>query len=369
MERTIFEKRYALLQSHLVKQDLEAGLVTDPVNIYYLTGWRTDPHERFTSLFVPREGSPFLVLPAMDLESAGTGWVRDLQAWKDGENPYHSLAKGAQGAGFDNETLAVEKANISLEQFEGVVEALKPTVTWDLRPLLDGLRVIKGEEELNLLRQAADIACNALESVIELIRPGVTEREIADLLDRAVRWAGGDGPAFDTIVLSGPRSALPHGRPGDRVIDRGDLVLLDFGAAYRGYLSDITRTFCVGPWPKDLATVYDAVLSAHDAAIEMVAPGNTMEQVDRAARRVIEERGFGQCFIHRTGHGLGLAIHEEPYFVEGSHRKLEPGMVGTIEPGIYLPGVGGVRIEDDVAVTPTGNTVLSRRPTGRQALG
>lgn len=368
MEKIVFENRYKQLQLKLTQQDIEVGLITDPVNLYYLTGWRTDPHERFTGLLVPKAGPPALVVPALDVEAAGVSWVSDVRGWRDGENPYAVLAGAARTLGVANGALAVEKARITLEIYEGVAEALKPARTQDLRPLLGGLRVIKGEGELELMQRAADIACGAIDSVCEFIRPGVTEKEIADFLDQVVRSLGGDGPAFETIVLSGPRSALPHGQAGDWVVRNGDLVLIDFGAAYCGYFSDITRTFCVGGWPEDLSAIYDTVLSAHDAAIDAVAPGKTMEEIDRTARRVIQGRGFGRYFIHRTGHGLGLAIHEEPYFVEGNHRKLEPGMVGTIEPGIYLPGAGGIRIEDDVAVTPSGNKKLTRWTTERRAL-
>lgn len=344
-------------------------MITDPVNLYYLTGWRTNPHERFTGLLVPQAGPPALVVPALDLEAAGTGWVNDVRGWRDGESPYEVLAEAARPGGAAGGTLAVEKAIMSLETFEGVAGALRPRGTLDVRPLLNNLRVKKDERELELLQRAADIACEALDSVCQIIRPGMTEKEVAGRLDQAIRALGGDGPAFETTVLSGPRSALPHAQSGDRLIALGDLLVIDFGAAYRGYLSDITRTFFVGPWPEDLSTVYDAVLAAHDAAIDSVAPGKTMEDIDRAARRVIEERGFGQYFIHRTGHGLGLAIHEEPYFVEGNRQELEPGMVGTIEPGIYLPGIGGVRIEDDVAVTSIGSRTLTRWPTERRTLG
>ncbi|MFZ5436933.1 MAG: M24 family metallopeptidase [Bacillota bacterium] len=367
MDKVTYEKRCTYLQGKLVQEDISAGLVTDALNLYYLTGWRANPHERFTGLLVPKCGWPVLIVPALDLEAARVSWVGDVRGWNDGENPYEVLAAAARTLGVMNASLAVEKANITLETYEGVVEALNPSRTLDLRS--NQLRVVKGEDELELMQRAADIAGEALESVCEFIRPGVTEKEIARLLDYTVTSLGGEGPAFETVVLSGPRSALPHGRTGDRVIRCGDLVLIDFGVNYCGYLSDITRTFCVGRWPEDLAVVYDTVLAARDAAMDVVAPGIAMEAVDRTARRVIQERGFGQYFNHRTGHGLGLAIHEEPYFVEGNSQKLEPGMVGTIEPGIYLPGVGGVRIEDEVVVIPTGSTRLTRITAERRVLG
>ncbi|MDI6895315.1 MAG: Xaa-Pro peptidase family protein [Bacillota bacterium] len=369
MDKSVFEKRYSHLQRKLAQEDIRAGLITDPVNLYYLTGWRTNPHERFTGLLVPKSGRPALVVPTLDVEAAGVAWVSDIRGWKDGENPYEVLAGAARASRVMEGSLAVEKASITLEMYEGVVEALKPARTLDLSRLLNQLRVIKGQDELELMQRAADIACKALDLVCQFIRPGVTEREIAHLLDETMRSFGADGPAFETIVLSGVRSALPHGRTGDRAIRAGDLVLIDFGAAYRGYLSDITRTFCVGPWPEDLSLIYDAVLAAHDAAMDVVGPGITMEEVDRAARRAIEERGFGSYFNHRTGHGLGLAIHEEPSFVEGNRQELEPGMVGTIEPGVYLPGVGGVRIEDEVVVTAAGSERLTRCTAERRELG
>ncbi|MGE5485642.1 MAG: M24 family metallopeptidase [Ignavibacteriales bacterium] len=368
METTVFRGRCAQIQRMLAEQELEAALITDPVNLYYLTGWRTNPHERFTGLLIPQEGPPAFVVPALDVEAAGTGWVRDINAWSDAENPYEILAAVARRLGTGGGRLGVEKAAISLATYEGVATALIPAETRDVRPLLNSLRVIKDEGEMETLQRAADIACEAFESACRDIRPGMSEKKVARLLDRAIESLGGDGPSFETTVLCGPRTALPHARPGDDVIQSSGLVLMDFGAAYRGYMSDITRTFCIGSWPRDLAAVYDAVLAAHDAAIESVRPGASMADVDRAARNVIEERGFGPYFIHRTGHGLGLAIHEEPYFVEGNQQRLVPGMVGTIEPGIYLPGTGGVRIEDDVAVTPTGCRMLTRLPASRRDL-
>ncbi|MGE5541541.1 MAG: M24 family metallopeptidase, partial [Bacillota bacterium] len=240
--KTVFERRCSRLQEMLAQQDVGVALITDPVNIYYLTGWRTNPHERFTGLLVPRTDPPVLVVPSLDVEAAGTGRVSDVRGWRDGENPFELLAAAARPDEVARCVLAVEKAAISLETFEGVAGALKPAGIADVRPLLNSLRLKKDDGELNLLQRASDIACEAFERVYGGIRPGVTEKEVACRLDQSVKEMGGDGPAFETTVLSGPRSACSHGRPGDRAIERGELVVIDFGAAFGGYLSDITRT-------------------------------------------------------------------------------------------------------------------------------
>jgi Xaa-Pro aminopeptidase len=200
------------------------------------------------------------------------------------------------------------------------------------------------------------------------VQPGVAEREVAAAIESALRQAGFERPAFDTIVASGPNAALPHHRAGDRRIENGDLVVLDFGGVLDGYCSDLTRTVSVGPPSEEIRRIYAAVLAAQQAAVAAVGPGVDASTVDRAARAVLEQAGLGEAFGHGTGHGLGLEVHEEPRLSRTSAgtipppRPLQPGMVVTIEPGAYLPGWGGVRIEDDVAVTSDGRAVLTSVP-------
>jgi len=221
------------------------------------------------------------------------------------------------------------------------------------------LRLRKDEGALTSLREAIAISERALQATIEGIRPGMTEREIAGRLIIEQLKLGGGKHLFEPIVLSGPNSALPHGEPGDRRVAEHEPLLFDYGTSVRGYTSDITRTFCVGEPSKRMAEVYEVVKAANEAGRAAAGPGVVAQDVDRATRKVIENAGYGPYFTHRTGHGLGLEVHEGPNMVEGNMLLLEPGMVFTIEPGIYFPGEFGVRIEDNVVITPHGAESLT----------
>ncbi len=219
------------------------------------------------------------------------------------------------------------------------------------------------------MRKAIALSETALEAAAAKVSPGMTEQQALRVLTNALADAGGTEHAFDLIVLSGPNCALPHGYSSERVIQQGDFVLFDYGLKVDGYASDITRVFAAGAVSDELKRIYETVLAANQAAIAVVRPGIPAADVDRAARKVIEAAGYGQYFIHRTGHGLGLDIHEAPYMREGNPMLLEPGMTFTIEPGIYIPGGAGVRIEDDILVTATGGEVLTHFPKALQTLG
>ena len=240
-----------------------------------------------------------------------------------------------------------------------------------LRPterLVEDMRAVKDAFELDVLSRSAAGLTPVAEAAFAAVRPGVAEREVAAAIESALRDAGFERPSFDTIVASGPNAALPHHRAGDRRIEIGDLVVLDFGGVLDGYCSDLTRTVSVGRPSEDVRRIYAAVLAAQQAAIATVGPGVDASAVDRAARAVLEQAGLGEAFGHGTGHGLGLEVHEEPRLSRTSTgttpppRPLQPGMVVTIEPGAYLPGWGGVRIEDDVVVTANGRDVLTSVP-------
>lgn len=228
---------------------------------------------------------------------------------------------------------------------------------------LDVLRQIKTVEEIASIRAACQIADRTARHIRRFIKPGMREREVAAELEWFMKQQGADKPSFDTIVASGPRGALPHGKASDKLIIAGEMVTLDFGAQHQGYCSDMTRTFLVaaqGQTPEDhpLYSVYQTVLEAQLAAIAAIRPGVACHQIDAAARTVIERAGFGPQFGHNTGHAIGIDVHENPRFSPTDTTLLQPGMLLTVEPGIYLDGLGGVRIEDVVLVTPTGAEVL-----------
>ncbi|MEW5826538.1 MAG: Xaa-Pro peptidase family protein [Candidatus Bipolaricaulota bacterium] len=229
------------------------------------------------------------------------------------------------------------------------------------------LRAVKSEEEVGVLRQAARLADEALRALLPEIRVGANEADLALRLEGLLRAAGSEGVAFETNVSAGPNSALNHYNPslGRRELQRGDLLLFDFGACVGGYRSDLTRTFCVGRASRQAAEIYDVVLRANEAGIRAVTAGAPGVAVDTAARQVIVDAGFGERFGHGLGHGVGLEVHERPALGPFSKDVLSAGMVTTVEPGIYIPGFGGVRIEDDVVVTATGCEVLTSFPKDR----
>lgn len=225
--------------------------------------------------------------------------------------------------------------------------------------VIEKLRLIKTDQELQILKEAASVADQAFEHIIKVIKPGINELEVSNELEFFMRKKGATSTSFDTIVASGFRSALPHGVASDKVIKAGELVTLDFGAYYKGYCSDMTRTVGVGEINDDLKNIYNIVLQAQLLGMNEIKAGMTGKQADALTRDYISAKGYGEYFGHSTGHGIGLDIHEGPALSIKSDTILQPGMVVTVEPGIYLEGVGGVRIEDDIVITKDGNMALT----------
>ena len=249
------------------------------------------------------------------------------------------------------------------------MEQLFPGVTFGrLDEQLNSMRNIKSEEELEKLREAARLADYAVEVGCNEIAEGKTELEILMAIEFELKKKGAEKMAFDTMVLSGPKTASPHGNPGNRKIKKGDFVLFDLGVVYQGYCSDITRTVAFGEPTDAQREIYETVSKAEQAAVDSVRPGVKAMEIDKAARDVIEQAGYGRYFTHRVGHGLGISVHEYPSVTGTNELVLEEGMVFTIEPGIYHPGITGVRIEDDVVVTADGVEVLTKFPKELQIL-
>ncbi|MCL6516184.1 Xaa-Pro peptidase family protein [Alicyclobacillus sp.] len=262
---------------------------------------------------------------------------------------------GVKTVGFEQDYLTYGQ----VEQYRSL-EARVPGFRWvPVSGAVEALRVVKDDGEIAILEQAARIADEAFEHVLGVLRPGMTEREVALELEVQMRKRGASGASFDTIVASGWRSAMPHGVASDKVIEPGDLVTMDFGALYQGYCSDLTRTVVVGKATPRQREVYAWVLEAQRLALEAVRPGITGRELDAVARDALARYGVAEAFGHSLGHGIGLAIHEDPRISRAGEAELVPGMVITIEPGVYLPDWGGVRIEEDVVVTATGGRVLT----------
>ncbi|OEH94478.1 M24 family metallopeptidase [Bacillus solimangrovi] len=267
------------------------------------------------------------------------------------------VAKVAKDMGI--EKLGFEQEHLTFAQFRTYEE----NISSDLVPIsgaVEKLRLIKSEDEVAIIQDAVNIADAAFEHILTFIRPGLTELEVSNELEFFMRKQGATSSSFDIIVASGHRSALPHGVASDKKIESGELVTLDFGALYKGYVSDITRTIAVGEVEPKLKEIYDVVLQAQLRGVNHTKAGMTGIEADALTRDYIKEKGYGQYFGHSTGHGIGLDVHEAPSLSFKSNTVLEPGMVVTVEPGIYISGLGGVRIEDDIVITDSGNKILSK---------
>ncbi|MBS4199638.1 aminopeptidase P family protein [Bacillus sp. FJAT-49732] len=241
------------------------------------------------------------------------------------------------------------------KQYEEAIEA-------ELIPIsnvIENLRMIKDSHEISILKEAADIADAAFKHILDFIKPGKTELEVTNELEFFMRKCGATSSSFDIIVASGWRAALPHGVASDKIIEKGDFVTMDYGALHKGYVSDITRTVAIGEPSDKLKEIYNITLEAQLRAMEQIKPGMSGIEADAIARDYITEKGYGEHFGHSLGHGIGLEVHEGPGLSYRSEGKLVPGMVVTVEPGIYLPGIGGVRIEDDTLITASGNETLT----------
>lgn len=348
--------RQAALIRHLVEANLDGLLVTSLPNIRYLTGF-TGSNALF--LLTPRESlflTDFRYATQVAEEVGGDARIR-IESNSLWTGLWNHLAERPGTAAF-----GFESAHLIHRDFQRLLE---DGARWTWRPtadMVEGLRARKEPGEVEKIRLAGVIATSALERTLPEIRPGMSETEVAGVLEHHLRNAGSDGFPFGTIVASGPRTALPHARAGTRPIARGDFVLLDFGAVYLGYCADVTRTVVMGGASERQREVYDAVKAASERARAMVAPGMTGQQADAIARDVLAARGFGEAFGHGLGHGLGIEVHEAPRLSRTAEGKLPHGSVVTIEPGVYLPGFGGVRIEDDVHLTETGAELLTEFP-------
>lgn len=334
---------------------IEVAYITRPVSIAYLTGFFANPHERLMALAVSADGAT-LIVPSLEEEKAhAQASQAEVVAWRDGEDPYELVERALAGIA----QVAVEKEHLSLRDAEMITSRSGASELVDVGVEIRRLRLVKDADELEKLARAAAITDEAFVRALGRIHAGMSEIEVALLLGSVIGELGGT-LSFETLVQSGPNSAMPHLEPSSRRLSRGDFVLLDFGAAWGGYKADSTRMAVVGEPSARHREIHGLVLRAHDAAIAAVRAGVSAGDVDAAARSAIQDAGYGKQFFHRVGHGLGLEAHEDPSLDPGSRRMLEPGMVFTIEPGVYVPGFGGVRLEDDVVVTEDGCRVLTK---------
>ena len=330
---------------------LSGMLATPGPDLTYLAGYTPHVNERLTLLIVAPDRDPVMIVPRLERRDAeqaeGAAGITFVE-WSDGDDPY-AAAAGVLGA---TGRYAISDAAWALHVLE--LQRAAPGVGYlPVTSALPMLRAVKDDIELARLAAAGAAADATYEQILTVGFTGRREVDIAADLARLLREHGHASADF-TIVGSGPNGANPHHDAGERVIDQGDVVVMDFGGTMDGYGSDTTRTVCVGEPPARVREVHEVVRRAQQAGFEAVRPGAACQDIDRAARAVIADAGYGEHFIHRTGHGIGLTVHEPPYMVEGETQPLLPGMCFSVEPGIYLPGEFGVRIEDIVTVTPDG---------------
>jgi D-alanyl-D-alanine dipeptidase len=350
-------ERIARAAEESERQGLDALVVSPSPDLAYLTGYDPMPLPRPTLLVLRPGREPAMLVPQLERPLAADSPVGDrieLVAWQDGSDPYEaaaSLLGGAQQVAVADRLWAVHLI--------GLRRAIPDASFSPASAVLGRLRAIKDDEELGALRRAARAADATFRRILQTRFEGRREDEVAaDLADLLVEH--GHARAAFTIVGSGPNGASPHHEAGGRTILPHDVVVMDFGGELGGYHSDTTRTVVVGEPPEGFEQAYEVVREAQDAGVQAVRPGIHAQEVDRAARAIVEAAGFGDRFIHRTGHGIGLEIHEPPYMVEGDETVLEPAMTFSVEPGVYLEGRFGIRIEDIVTVTPDGVDRLNR---------
>lgn len=338
--------------------------VVPGANLRYLTGLEMHLSERITMALFPIDGQPLLVLPALEAPRAEAHLLTEASfyPYTDEEGPDGAFERAAGDLGLKAKAIGVEHLHMRVLELRQLQTHAVDCRFVDGDPLLSRLRIIKDHQEIEAMRRASEANEATFRDLMGQIRPGVTEAALAATWQKGALDRAGDELPEAPIVASGPNGASPHTVAGSRRIQKGDLVIIDGFLRSHGYYSDITRTYAVGQIDEELERVYSIVQEANSAGREIVKPGVEAQEVDAAARQVIEKAGYGEYFIHRTGHGLGLEIHEPPYMVEGNELALQPGMTFTVEPGIYLPGKGGVRIEDDVLVTEDGCETLTTLP-------
>jgi Xaa-Pro dipeptidase len=359
----VYENRLSCLAARQCEVGLACAALMPGPNMRYFCGLTLFMSERPIVAFFCPDRRPVVLLPVLERgrAEAMSGGAADLFAYSD-EDGYQGALRRVVGAlALDGKRCAVEYLHMRALELRALEGAAPGAEFVSLEESLPGLRVIKDDSELAAMGEAIAITEAALYRLIAQPLIGLTERQIAGRLEQEMLQAGADTVAF-VIVVAGPNSTDPHKEPSDRPVRAGEFLTIDCGLTKGGYLSDITRTFGLGEIDARLMRMYDTVLRANAAGKAAVRSGIAAQEVDRAARQVIRDAGYGDYFVHRTGHGLGLEVHEPPYIVEGNARLLEAGMVFTVEPGIYVPGVGGVRIEDDVVVTQDGVDCLTSFP-------
>lgn len=364
--------RFDQLNASLRTSGLDAVILNPGPTLTHLTGLHFHLMERPVVLLFAQDQDPAVVLPELELQKVAS-LPYNLHIFSYSENPTEwdaAFRKAVQALGLDGKRIGVEPRQLRLLEFRHVKAGAPEADYPDASDVLSSMRLRKDKAEVDAMRRAVKIAQAALEATIPSIKIGMTEKEISsELVVQLLKHGSEPEMPFAPIVSAGPNSANPHASPTERKLQKGDLLVVDWGAAYDGYISDLTRTFAVGEVDAEYEKIHRIVQEANAAGRAAGKPGVPCANVDKAARDVIEKAGYGVYFTHRTGHGIGMEGHEEPYMRGDNMQLLEPGMAFTVEPGIYLPGRNGVRIEDNVVITEDGADVLSDMPREIRVVG
>ena len=363
--------RLLRLQHALQRAQMDALALNPGPSLTYLIGLHFHLMERPVVAFFTAEGRQALVLPR--LEAPKVAGRNDILPFFYDDNPaqwHAAFQQAVEALGLQHARIGVEPIRLRVLELRHLEAAASQAEFPSAADVLSSLRVVKDESELAAMQEAVNIAQTALEAALQNFRVGMTEKELAaELVAQLLRHGSEPELPFQPIVAAGPNSANPHAVPTDRPIQPGDLLIIDWGATHNGYFSDITRTFAIGDVDEELARMVEIVQQANAAGRAVARPGIPAGAVDAAARGVIAAAGYGDYFTHRTGHGLGLDVHERPFIFADNEEILRPGMVFTVEPGIYLPGRGGARVEDDVVITADGARSLTDLPRALAWLG
>jgi len=350
------------LQKLLTSEDVDALAIVPGSNFLYLTGGNFHLMERPTILIISKDKKPIAILPVLEIDSFQKLKLdADIFEWQDSDGYQSAFKRAFEKLGFVKK-LGIEGQRMRVFESQAIEEASPGIEIINAHKFINNIRIKKDENEINYLQKAVNIAEKTLNETIKYVDVNKTEMEIKNFLIQQLYHFGAEGIAFDPIVLAGGNSALPHGHSSDYKIKEGDCLLFDFGATLNGYHSDITRTFFVKSASDDQKNFYETVLKANKIGLEISKPGLSLHELDDTVLKTLENSEFSEFIVHKTGHGLGLDVHEDPYVMRKNHDLLESGMVITIEPGLYKQNSLGVRIEDDVLITNDGCKSLTTFP-------
>lgn len=345
----LFSERLNALQAEMVQQGVDLVAIAPTANMRYLTGFAPLMDERICALLVGERSTRFLV-PELNADQVEAHTGLSALRWSDADGPLQALAQALDELGIRAGDVLAADDSMRADSLLLLQDMAQPKRSLAAANLMTPLRIRKSEQEIELLARSAALADGALMAGAEACQPGVSERQVGEAIANYFREHGAEAVDF-VIVASGPNGAFPHHETGDRRLVAGDTIIIDIGATLEGYKSDITRVVQLGQPPAGVSEVYKAVLEANRRGRQAAVPGALALEVDRAARETLEQASLSAYFTHRTGHGLGLEIHEPPWITSTSQTRLEPGMVFSVEPGVYVPGKFGVRIEDIIVVT------------------